>query len=127
MSILTFSLITYSRVSEAWDGITYAFDFKSIPKEKIGEPDEKLAIKVHHIVIRCSGTLIAIWNLADGDFIKVLYWYAHKAITENPSEKEQIIELHSGNTPGECPYDPKVINFPNPNPFDVEFSRRIGF
>lgn len=127
MEIKTFSLVTYSKVPESRDGITYAFEFKCVSKEKIGAPDEQLATKLYHIIVRISGTLIALWNLENDDLIKILYWIAHEAIEKNPYQIQQDIDLHTGNTPSTCQYDPKRIIFPGAISFDVEVAKRIGF
>jgi len=127
MEILTFTLMTHAKINEFWDGLTYTFHFKCLPKEKVGEPDEGSATTIYHVVVRISGTLSALWQLGNVDLIKVLYMYSQQALKENPYKNNQTMELHSGNTSSKCQYNPKDIKFPEPIPFDVEITRKIGF
>ena len=120
MEILTFSLVTHGKVSETWDGLTYAFDFRCLPKDKIGKPDQNGYMKFFNITVKITGTLVAISNLSNANLIKVLYFYACEAIKREPLNNKQVVLLHTNNTPSRCPYDPKLIKFPNPGPEESE-------
>jgi hypothetical protein len=129
MNILIFSLINYLQ-SESGDLSTYAFDFNCLPKEKQDTPEAQSTTKQYKVVITIVRSLKSIWRNKCGhgndDLIKVIYWYAHEALNQNPHMIQQEINLNTGNTTLDCPYDPKVIKFP-PDPWEIEITKKIGF
>ena len=127
MTILIFSLSSSGRITEFWDGETYAFDFKCIPEDKIGAPDEQSFVKIYRIIVKITGTLNSMWGFNQNDLVKILYWYARDAISKEPLNEKQTIMLHSSSVPNKCPFDPERIKFPNPDLFKIEIERKIGF
>ena len=117
MSILNFSYINKARGSEAWDGITYTFNFKCVPKDKIGQHDEKSFIKLYYITVGCSNLLkeMNLKNLTDDDIVNLLYWRACEAIKEDRLKEQQVVTLHSSEIYN---YD-SSIKFHNRKSFDV--------
>jgi hypothetical protein len=117
MSILNFSYINKAKGLEALDVITYTFNFKCVPKDKIGQYDEKSFIKIYYITVSCPKLLKAMHlkNLTDDEIIKLLYWRACKAIKEDRLKEKQVLTLHWSEIHN---YD-SSIKFPNPESFDV--------
>lgn len=105
------------------DGVSYLFRFFQLQDNQIEVP-EKRSIDRFRVTVGCSRTLAAMWNLGEKNLQKVLYWYAReklcKKIKEGFSGDQIIKDLHSGNSPRECPYDPALIKFPNPDPFSLK-------
>ncbi|MGD0217913.1 MAG: hypothetical protein ABSC45_10445 [Desulfobaccales bacterium] len=127
MTSLIFSLGSSGKITEFWDGETYAFDFKCLPEDKIGAPDKQSFVKVYRIIVKITGTLNSIWGFNHNDLVKVLYWYAKDVILKDPLNERQTIMLHSRSVPNKCPFNPEMIKFPNPVPFKIEIKRKIGF
>jgi hypothetical protein len=117
MSIFNFSYINKAIGSEAFDVITYTFNFKCVPKDKVGQHDEKSFIKIYYITVSCSGLLRAMHlkNLTDDEIIKRLYWRACKAIKDDRLKEKQVLALNES----EIHYYDPSIKFPNPESFDV--------
>lgn len=117
MSILNFIYINKEIGSEAWDGITYTFKFKCVPKDKIGQYDEKSFIKIYYIIVDCSNLLkeMNLKNLTDDEIVKLLYWRACEAIKEDRLKEQQMVTLHWSEIQN---YD-SSIKFRNPDSFDV--------
>lgn len=103
------------------DGISYKFLFSRIQNNKKVQPDEKVALTQYKVVVNCSRTLSAVWNLKEENLLKVLYCFARdelsKKVDDGFSEREITIDLHTGNSSQDCPYDPAQIEFPNPDPY----------
>lgn len=133
MIVLICECVDFTNItSPGEDGVRYRFDFKAVPAEKLGQPNEQSSITNYQVTVTCVESLHkSKWELHGQSLEKVLYWYAReklrKELSADPSVRKHEVSLHTRNAPGSCPYDAGQIKFPNPDTFEVEITRRIGF
>ena len=88
-----------------------------MPKDIIGQYDEKSFIKIYNITVSCPKLLKAMHlkYLTDVEIVNLLYWRACEAIKEEPLKEQQVVTLHWSEIHN---YD-SSIKFHNPKSFDV--------
>lgn len=132
MLMVSCNLINYS-CDQFPDNTIFTYQFGVMAKDKTDQPYKKANSQQYSIIVDIVRSRITTWGFKNRieDLKKVLYLYARKKLeeilSEFPEKKEGTKKLHTENSPKECPYDPKKIEFPPKEPFLIEVSRSIGF
>ena len=120
--------------SPGLDGKKFSFPVTYVPKEYVGAPDEKLHTKQVAVVVSMSGTIIAMWQLTDEAWIRVLFEFTRRFFKDElaknrdlSSGKIEMPMIVSRTHQQGCPFDSSRI--PNPDGFseDIEIQKRMGF
>lgn len=98
------------------DAAELIFPFRLIDSALIGSPEEERRSTYHQISVVATGTLVACWNLTDGQRLRVMYEYAKRHVVDKIREgtlsEFEEIDLHTRNVELPCPFDPDRIESP---------------
>jgi hypothetical protein len=112
------------------DAAKYRMLIKTVPREKVNQPDEKQYTKTYTVDVSCSRTLHEPWKLSRHDLEKVLceraYRYFEDSFSRGELSATTSITLSTGNTPKDCP-DVAKIQCRQGHRFDIQVTRAIGF
>lgn len=108
------------------DAFRYAFTFRLLPLDKLGEPEEGSAAETREVTVGLSGTLVAgVWRLAPSDVVRVAYWLA---LDRGLAERAALVEFTTATAPATCPCDPDRVPFETARRFFIDIDPPpIGF